>query len=178
MRKLVLGIIALVAVQFAFVTYTMLLKSSGELIDGQAISRPVLNNPVLVKIDETVKPAEPEVAAIPVEPRHSRMKVAPIVSDRTAKREFSRRTRTPKPAFPPRRSETASQTEFTPVVIRYNRYPKAPAPVIVCSNRDTDPPERATLEVAKIKKRNYIAKVIPILKKPWDWLKFIGSKLN
>jgi hypothetical protein len=54
--------------------------------------------------------------------------------------------------------------DFETVVIRYNRNPNA-------SNCDTP-------DIPKVKKRSYLAKAAPVIKKPWGWLKALGSKLN
>jgi len=169
MRKLVLGIIALIAVQFAFVTYTILLKSSAELVDDLAMAQPVPYMPDLVKIDPLVDSTglvtEPETVIRPVEPDNPKTnRIVPTVPERTAKRQGSPETRGSKAAFVPAPADTASPGDFESVVIRYNRNPS----VSDCESRDAP----------KTKKRSYLAKAGPVIKKPWDWLKAIGSKLN
>ncbi|PYS98014.1 MAG: hypothetical protein DMF63_18350 [Acidobacteria bacterium] len=156
MRKLVLGIIALVTVQFAFVTYTMLLSSSAEPIDEVAMLRPLpAASHHIASTAETV--TESETVAPPKQQRRNGA-IAP------AKRVASTEIRAAKPAFMPAPSEPASSSEFENVVIRYNRNPN-----------DSDCEFRG---FPKSKKRSYIAKAGPAIKKPWDWLKAIGSKLN
>jgi len=166
MRNLVLGIIALVAVQFAFVTYTMLLQSSDRLMGDLAVSQPVVINPDVVTMDQAANAielvTEPGIAAPPIEPRTQMpLRVTPPV---TAKREVTYESRVSKPAFIPAPSDSAPPREFAPVVIRYNRNPVP----LDCESR----------EEPKTKRRADIAKSRPMIKRPWDWLKAIGSKLN
>jgi hypothetical protein len=179
MRKLVLGIIALVAVQFAFVTYTMLLKSSDRLMGDLAVSQPVPTNPELGKIDRVADSTgivtEPKIVVSSLEPPKSKTnRHAAIVPERTAKLEASSATRTWKPAFKPGPLDTASPRDFESVVIRYNRKPS----VSDCESRNEPKPNKRSYDVPKPKKRSYIAKAGPVIKKPWEWLKAIGSKLN
>ena len=168
MRKLVLGIIALVAVQFAFVTYTMLHKSSPDVIESRAIPQPVLNNPEIIKIDETSTAAsvrtEPGGVAVPIYHRDRKKNLTRIVRERTPNRQLFSRIRTWKPAFARATSNAVSPASFAPIVIRYNRMPDAP---------DCEP-----REVLKPKKPIYTEKSTPVKRKPWWWLKAIASRLN
>ena len=83
MRKLVLGIVALVAVQFAFVTYTMLLTSSNELMDDLAISQPVLPVKSERVEDSAENVTKPETVRAPSELRSTKAnRPTPIVIPR------------------------------------------------------------------------------------------------
>lgn len=154
MRKLVLGIIALLTVQFAFVTYMMVLQQPAVVELAVAPSRTDPPRSELrgnVDSDNAVE-VEREVVAssAPEQPLVRRV----ATTARPSKR----------PAFPPASRVASSGTEFKTVVIRYNRDPDR-------FNCDTP-------DLHRSKKRSYLAKATPVVKKPLDWIKAIGSKLK
>jgi hypothetical protein len=179
MRKLVLGIIALISVQFAFVTYMMVLQSPMQLTDGTAPTQPVRRNPYLARIEHFTTSNEvvpqPDVEAPAAEPRHAyTLRVAePVVPERAAKRYHRLVNHVSKPAFaiPPR---SAAPVEFESVVISYHR----PSKPFDCPTRDTPKTFTPETPIAKAKKRSYLAKASPVIKKPWEWIKTVASKLN
>ena len=177
MRKLILGILAVVCVQFAFVIY-MSLQSQMEVAVGpvHSDSQIALSDPVTAEPDNTedtteeseeaVPRAEPqpvEASSAPAEPRR------PVTSAGVAK---SRPNISPveepvrRPAeYPTAATESRSQSGvFETVVISYDRSS-------AISDCDIQEPP-------KPRKRTYIAKAAPVIKKPWEWIKSIGSKLN
>ena len=175
MRKLVLGILALVSVQFAFVTYMMVRRPYVELASQppQATSPAVAVNPdplVLqddsdVDVPRNVVPLEKEAPITHSRTRPSRPVNAAANVPRhelvTARPSVRRQS---KPAFDAVPSKISAPVGFRNVVIRYNRDPH----LSDCEIR----------EVPKAKKRSYIARAAPVLKKPWGWIKAAGSKLN
>ena len=168
MRKLVLGLIALTSVQFAFVTYMMVLQSPMEATKEPVLIQPAPNTQELVRLDHSNAPVEvvskPEVVAPRTEPRHiTPARFAVRAPEPVAKLDGSLAAAASKPAFTPATS-TAAAGDFESVVIRYNPKPDT----VDCETR----------ELAKPKKRSYVAKAISVIKKPWDGLKAIGSKLN
>lgn len=168
MRKLVLGLIALTSVQFAFVTYTMVLKSPVELTSGPAPTQPAPTNH-LARIEHSTSPTlvspQPEIALPQSEPRQTqdRAVTSKVAPGRLVNRERFLASRASKPAFNPAPSDAAAPVEFDSVVIRYNRNPAT-------ANCESQTP--------KMKNRSYIAKAVPVIKKPWEWIKTIASKLN
>ena len=178
MRKLVLGIIAVVCVQFAFVNY-MELQSPLELAIAPVFTAPTAVNTDLSWIEELdrspLTSPEPEsVAAAPVETRRRdegsprNRSTQPVVNTdrpepfRTAQPSTDLSVRR-NPAYLPARYESPAPGEFETVVISYNRSPEMSA----CDRFDTP----------KTKKRSYIAKAAPAVKKPWEWMKSVASKL-
>ncbi len=164
MRKIVLGIIALVSVQFAFVTYMMVLQPAPTELTGVVFHRePVPASPDRVRIDElTSSDAQPEVAApVTGTPAARTERSSTAMPGRGAGPEVRRES---KPAFPSIGSKAAAPGAFESVVIRYNPSPNTSD----CEIRGTP----AT------KKRSFVAKAAPVFKQPWKWMKAVGSKLN
>jgi hypothetical protein len=166
-------------VQFAFVTYMMVLQSPIELTNGAAPTRPIPRIPRHTPIYHNTSPegAIPttEIAALQVEPAHFRRAVVEhVVAERAARHDRLSVRHASKPAFSLDSSKPTGPVEFESVVIRYNRNVKT---------SDCDAHEaprtypRETL-MAKTRKRSYLAKASPVIKKPWEWIKTVASKLN
>ena len=176
MRKLIFGIFAVVCVQFAFVIYTAL-QSPVEVAVGPIYMEP----PAEYVADDLQESADPQVA---VEEDTKDPSVEPSREIELPQRRPSERStssaRTAGPVDPTPRIEanpgrvaeqfTAERPyttgDFETVVISYNRDPE----VSNCDKDKFEPPQP--------KKRSYIAKAAPVVKKPWEWIKSIGSKLN
>ena len=166
MRKLVLGIIALLSVQFAFVTYMMVLQQS-----SNPTAKPVsMENPPAVReiakntIDnDAIERPQPEAAITQPVRRVPEKGGAANVPRQTS---HARRTAliSRRPAHPPLSVPTPADTDFKNVVIRYNRNPDL---------FDCDTPG-----IQKAKKRSFMVKAAPVIKKPWVWMRALGSKLN
>lgn len=175
MRKLVLGIIAVVCVQFAFVIYTQL-----QLPLDLAIE-PVFNDLSMADNDLTwteeldrygMTVPEPERSAVrnatllPMKTESAPRVTESIASiARVGKPRFTR-PRAFRPARPTihfRPAPQAAASDFETVVISYNR-----APVFPDCIRYYSP---------KPRKRSYIARVLPVVKKPWGWMKSVGARL-
>jgi hypothetical protein len=174
MRKLVLGIIALVAVQFAFVTYMMVLQPPVDVARTETRHDPVrtdaVNGPAEAEPLESPELPESDAAAPIAEPTHTRqISVASNASNahqRVAKPVRPSTRRVARPAFDAAPSRPAGPEEFRSVVISYNRKPSASdceAPAVPAT---TAPAKRAD-----------VAKTVPVFKKPWKWIKALGSKL-
>ena len=177
MRKLILGILAVVCVQFAFVIYTAL-QSPMELAVGPVKSDPqmALSGPEPSEPDaaeETVpEPAEPVPGdeLEPTAPTPASIKPRRAVTPIRLEEPRFFRTRVEEPVrrsaeYFPAASESRTQSGvFETVVISYDRS----AAISDCYVE----------EVPKPRKRSYIAKAAPVIKKPWEWIKSIGSKFN
>jgi hypothetical protein len=174
MRKLVLGILALVAIQFAFITYMMVwqprVEPTGQLSQAPSTAAPnagssVPNENLIGDPSPEVTP-EREVLLARTPPRPTRVKDVPVnVREQSPTITRAPAFRQSRPAFEPARYKVASRPlEFRNVVISYNRNPS----MSDCEIR----------EAPRARKRSYIAKATPVLKKPWQWIKAVGSKLN
>lgn len=176
MWKLVLGIAAVVCVQFAFVSY-MSLRSYFDLAVG-----PVHVEVPSVESDltwtEELDRSEEYVggAQLPARQVTSSPKAGPARGEPT---QQTSKSNVNKPAQPKPFGLTsavgsseryfdapqpAPPVDFEAVVIRYNR----DAAISNCDSFES---------TAKASKRSFIAKAVPAAKKPWGWLKSIGSKL-
>lgn len=169
MRKIVLGITALIAIQFAFITYMMVLQSRTELTSAPAPAADRPAGPDHIRIGDLNDSADvaldPEVA-VPESGSQAERALDPAatVPNRAAKLDAQFVRRISKPAFNSATSRPANPGEFQSVVIRYNRNP------------DTEDCE--TPEGSNPKKRSLFAKAGPVFKQPWKWMKAVGSKLN
>ena len=176
MRKLILGIFAVVCVQFAFVIYTAL-QSPLDVAVGPIFSDVMPDHtaadiaeppaaPIADELESDSSGAEPSRKRESPEPYRPARPEAPSITrsmnDRASRPEVrSNRSydefATLRPAAP---------SDFETVVIGYNRSPE----ISEC--------DKVRYDVPQPKKRSYIAKVAPVIKKPWDWIKVAGSKLN
>ncbi len=179
MRKLVLGIIALISVQFAFVTYMMVLQSPMDLTDETAPMRQIRRNPYLARIEHFTSSNEvvPQIEVAPPanEPQlaHTFRVAEHALPERAARRYHRLTGRVFKPAFPAP-SRSASPVKFENVVISYNRTTRP----FDCPAHDTPSTDMDETPKMKTKKRSYLAKAAPVIKKPWEWIKTVASKLN
>ena len=120
----------------------------------------------------------PSTVSIPARPELQSIKVKTLVdknrrlngakpngaASEQRQRSFNVDSRQPLERYTSRvRSETEVPREFGNRIILYRKYE---------ISRDS------TGNIQKTKKRSLIAKAMPILKKPWDLIKAIGSKLN
>ena len=165
MRELVLGILVLLCVQFAFVSYTML-QSQLELASVRLQQEPAPVTPDLSWIDDlnesgqTTPAAKVEVPLREEPRRHLTRPPADVRKQRTSAHHQSVR-----PGSVTRvEHNTPKTSSFESVVIRYNPNPDA----ITCDSS----------EIPRAKKRSYVAKAMPVIKKPLGWIKALGSKLN
>lgn len=161
MRKLVLGIIALVSMQFAFVTYMMVLRSPMERTSAPAPTQPGSSNQDPIRTDHLNSVVEevrkPEVPVFRNESLSTTTRRAETKVDLRSAKRLSKR-----PAAP---AKTAGPIAFENVIIRYNRNPDN----LACDTRDTPKSKN---------KRSFMAKAGHVIKKPWGWMKSVGSKLN
>jgi hypothetical protein len=165
MRKLVLGIIALLSVQFAFVTYMMVLQAPRivELSPAPAQVQPTAERADVTPHAERDEPS-PEVATPPAASQAAMTALVRNGSDRVLKSPVLIRSDSRRPAFSRTLKPVRSRDDFKTVVIRYNRNP---------DSTDCEP-----LHLPRTKKRPYLAKALPVIKRPWEWMKAVGSKLN
>ena len=172
MRKLVFGIIAVVCVQFAFVNY-MELQSPLDLALAPVYTGPSTVNGDLSWIEEldryAMTPSEPEAPVSDKE--HEALIVSRDVKDtridRPSRFRSAQRRSAPSVVRPasslPAASDNPISGGFENVVISYNR--------------PSETPNCGGYEAPRNKRRSYIAKAFPAVKKPWEWMKAIGSKL-
>lgn len=161
MRKIILGILALLSVQFAFVTYMMVLQSPVELTATEP--NPIHRQPIRVTDAPRDEAPEPETEVSSVEPLSAEPASVAAAPHTTASRVVrpSKRSSS-RPAFDPAPAQGLRPGEFKSVVIRYNRN---------AATSDCDH------EISKPRERALVAKAGPAFK-PWKWVKSVASKLN
>lgn len=164
MRKLILAIIAIFCGQAAFIVY-MNRQPDTELVSTPetppAVEAMVRGRPVVPSyLSESPETAQASVA----EPESRPTRSKPLSTD-VSERRNKRPARTPQASGPlvVRRSEGRAENGFENVVISYARSSGEP---------DCEP------EAAKRQNNSLFAKAAPIVRKPWGFLRSIGSKLN
>ena len=178
MRKLILGILAVFCVQFAFVIFTTL-QSPLDVAVAPIYSDPKTEIP-------NFEPAETVVAddidsALPVPGDAAAASDEPTAADE----RFAARPRSSRPAARP----VAIETEQTRIQTPENRPARyftdnsesvggAYETVVISYDRSSAISDCQMNEIPKAKKRSYIAKAAPVIKKPWEWIKAVGSKFN
>jgi hypothetical protein len=167
MTKLVFGIIAIGVLQLVFVAYTSL---DEPLTVAMLPEQPPVPTQILPSLDPELPPTH--------DPATTEDERAANDPARSAK-QFLSSTRPENTAAPsgtapivrqPARSgfqpaQAARPADFDTVVISY-------------TGRQTETPACDTPATAKPKSRSLMAKAAPVVKKPWDLIKAIGSKLN
>jgi hypothetical protein len=176
MRKLVLGIIAVGLAQFAFVNY-LDLQSPIELAVAPVQKYPPAANPDLNLLESptdsaVTMPDPPELVSRPRPRRTGTNLRAASVPEQAAKLDDPVVIHIPEPSAYRAPIQTAAPPEFQSVVIRYNGKPETSD----CGAPDIPKPRKPSF--IEPKKRSFIAKAVPVIKKPWDWIKALGSKLN
>jgi hypothetical protein len=181
MGKLVVGIIAVIFFQIAFIAY---MKSDGP---ADTATRPPVNtntddtNVYLGKMDdrnEVAVPAAPETSSVDSQNGLRREKVRNFaaISSRRERDEPARRSEKqnsrpstrvylPQPSKPyvfARPGSRVQQQSFGRMVVE----------------RRSELSDNQTKNIPKTKKSSYLAKSLSVLKKPLDWTKWLASRLN
>lgn len=203
MGKLVLGIIAVTLLQIAFFVYMATDRPSYSKA-GPARTGPLAKTPELSRAPAppgVIAPSSPTTPA-DANPEPPKVKTSVVterslaaVRARTIVRDRDRAARPPTrviamaPAAsarssrewdaPPRRSGRLIPSGYTMALVDY---PPAPAriktPVVTSSNMSASASIK-TKEISEPKKRSFIARAVPALvKKPWNWIKSLASKLD
>ena len=176
MRKLVLGIIAVGLAQLAIVNY-LDLQSPIELAVAPVQKYPSAAKPdhrsVNDPIDSAVPmPAPPGMVSRSRPHRTGTYLRAANVPEQPAKVYDPVVIRIPESSANRIPTQTAAPAEFQNVVIRYNGNPETSD----CGAPDIPKPKKPSF--IEPKRRSFVAKAVPIIKKPWEWIKTLGSKLN
>ena len=194
MGKFVLGIIAVTLLQIAFLVYLAKDSPAGQSVatignSSAPLIRPSDNSDQEVTRSASVAvdiptPAEGESKRTTL-PRERRSKTSAESSTRVSQRHRAKmqvdtaarvRSHYPSdqiissgrhsPAVP--RGHTMVLVDNLPLAKSYSR---SQTPSVV--RRDVE-----SFEIEKPRKRSYLAKAFRVVKKPWDWAKSLGSKLD
>ena len=177
MRKLILGIFAVVCVQFAFVIYTTL-QSPMEVAVG-----PVHSDPQIALVDPGPTESEATEESMPQTDEPSAI-VEPQPVDRPNHSDVPRRSLTSVRADEPRPSRSRVEepvrrsAEYFPATSELPAQAGGFETVVINYDRSGAISDCGIEEAPKPRKRSYIAKAAPVIKKPWEWLKSVGSRLN
>jgi hypothetical protein len=164
MTRLVLGIIGIFALQLGFIAYqsidrrfgmvhSAMGERTGEIVRVADISTP----------DSIIYPAPADWFESEVPPR---LEKSAAIRRPAATAVAVHRTPRQRLRSLPDRSEAAL---FRPVIIRYGDG----------SSKDYKPDQPSPVEkLSRKEKRSFFAKAMPIVKKPYNWLKALGSALK
>lgn len=162
MRKLLLGIVAVLCVQITFQIFTAVDRSDEK---NRAL---MASGPLVAPV---TTPGDPAVDVIPepndVEVASSRTNL--VVHKRAALSIIN-----PAPATPVREQPAPL---FKPVTI-VAMAPKPPLPGEFSAETVSRTAYLATKERKRTGKRSLFSKALPVLKKPYDWLKAVASKVD
>ena len=163
MRKLILGIVAVLCVQIMFQTFMAVDRSDA---DRRAmIASGPLVGPIADAGDATADIAEPT--------EHN--EVAPMYADsRTVSRRLGSKNIRPRQAPGSR----VLPGTLDPVTITAASAPKPPAPGSNALQTSSNVVHLVTRDAPKFQKRSLIARALPVIKKPYDWLKAVASRLK
>ena len=172
MKKPLLGIFAVFCLQLGFIAYNAIIPAEGSPMNVDEVATTAAPLPVFSDLDfvSSVPVSAPELTSDPEAPRAQRSGVPRPRSASVKNNDFrvfqtdfkSVSITVPKPSpFTFAVREPSTRTE----------YPTTAAP-----ERTPAAYEVRTLE--RRKKRNFFAKSLAVVKKPYDWLKAVGSKLR
>jgi hypothetical protein len=173
MKKLVVGIVAVICVHIGFA----LMVSTEPAAERASAAVPKLPQSDYVRIapipeisedmdvsgPDTDASSQRPVRSVPIAAEHA-IAIPMRPTARGLDRVASRTTTRPQNRIVPL---------FAPVIITTRSIPLS-----------ADIGERKTIRTdlsvagTRPRKRSLIAKALPIIKKPWDWLKFVGSRLK
>lgn len=204
MGKLVLGIIAVTLLQIAFFVY-MATERSAYIKAGPVKTAPVGKSPELSRADDLTKvvaPSSPPPPAV-ADPEPERLKTSAVVGRSLANvrtrpnvRDRDRAARPPVrvPLASAPATSTRSSREWDGAPRRPGRlipsgytmalvdYPPAAARIKTATVISTQTPAVASMktkDISRPRKRSFIARAAPALvKKPWNWIKSLASKLD
>lgn len=164
MRKLILGIICVICLDLAFIIYPGF-ERKAETVSPVARA----GTQMLSEVSSSGLPNGDEV---------SEDVALQVVSTRSAAIETEYRRASPKrnlTNWTKAAEENASiRPPFKPVIIEYSRGRWTNA----SPERDPRASERAKKEAARPEERSFIAAVVPVIRKPYDWVKYLGSKMR
>ena len=203
MGKLVLGIIAVTLLQIAFFVY-MATDRPAYTKAGAVKTAPVEKSPQLTRADDLAKvivPSSPTTSAV-ARPQPEKLKTSAVTGRSLAKvrtrlyvRGRDRAARPPARVVAmasatsarssrewdaaPRRSGRLIPSGYTMALVDY---PPASARIRTPSTTTIRTPAAAGMKIKDIsepRKRSFIARAAPALvKKPWNWIKSLASKLD
>lgn len=177
MKRMVLGMIAVFFVQAAFIAYTAIERQSDEILAENgvpAIWDPTKNEHV------TVADAGPEITDS--EPPTSESNKASVVVYAPERR--SRRHSASPQFLADRRIRPVVLTTdaiFEPQIIKVpiaEARPRTELPLTTSNGSDTQGTQAFSKSVPRAEKRSFAAKSVSVLKKPYDWLKAVASRMR
>jgi hypothetical protein len=177
MNRTVLGLIGVFVVQAGFIGYTALERQSNEFLTANGV--PIVFEPIVSDsaIVTDIDPSLTEIEPLPGEsPRTA------FIVNSSARR--SRRRSTATQFLVARRTQPLVKTTtamFVPRIITVPTVavrPRTEHPGIISNESGTNRFVAFTKPVARVEKRSFAAKSVSVLKKPFDWLKAIASRLR
>ena len=187
MRKLILGIIAVVFLQIAFFAY---LAYKGPVDQEASIARnisrevapPVNHSPITTPLPASPQPASPQRAG--TEEVQTRPRTTPKITTRREVRASDERTVNQQISSVGRSRVTR---DYVSVPVRDTRSVPAGHTMVLVdylpAKFEKKPrafvPKCGTTEYASVhRKRSFLNRTASVVKKPWKWMKSIASKLN
>lgn len=187
MRKLVLGIIVLVCLDIGFVYYTSMGLQTDLALNrtpNQQVATAPAPPSVSNKATSVSKPPLAEntndaadVAAVKVRSdnvSNNRESIARLSTQRRAAKAYSRMRERTSPA--------RNQPLFEPVVFYVRRHSATASERLVSTKNSRDVELLSERPIGrhtpKRENKSLVARVWPVIKKPYEWVKIIGSKFN
>ena len=182
--KLILAIVAVAFFQIAFVLYIVTDKQP-----DFAAGVPVLAD-ITANIPDENAGDPSEVAALNTQPTDAAAAILPPRPQNQRAKNDAVATKDHKPTITKPRAIAIKQIqrpihanslrlpELYATGVRYETRQRGPFRDTIITYRTYEPSYAAAANVPKTKKRSLLAKAMPVLKKPWDLLKAIGSRLD
>jgi hypothetical protein len=199
MGKLILGIITVVFLDLVFVGYTYIATDIEPAVAANAIESKFEKGPELGSMDELTEPALPAVQREVTPVRSARVRARPVSAamDRGQKLyDRSLRAARPDPGRPAGVDPSALQVRYAVRPTSGIRIIKRPNSTVILYHGPENSrliaekgpaakrpayPENShlvTVRVRETKKTSYIARVLPVFKKPWELIKNLASKFR
>ena len=189
MRNLIIGIIAVIVLDIGFVTYV---KNDNAADITSAVVNTTENEMNLAlnsasDLTETPELAESEPLDATTETGSTRPEIAAvnIPERRMGRTKFGMHPAKKERRRPNRLNSYQSLDLYAllkPITIEIpnaeSRIKVRNEPIEIIVDRPADISEHPAKDTPKPDNKSFVASVLPVIKKPWDWIRAIGSKLK
>ncbi|MEP6947084.1 MAG: hypothetical protein ABJA02_14280 [Acidobacteriota bacterium] len=174
MKWSVLGVLAVFLAQAGVIAYTAIDRESNAFVAANSVSavhQAFLNStfpltapdPSAIAVPRVAQEIDTDDSAVATVERRKRVQ--------TADRQFAVAAKGP-------RAVRASNALFKPRIITVDNSPRIEHPRLVLTGFASNEIPAAAQTVRHIEKRSILSKSVSIIKKPYDWLKAVGSSLR
>lgn len=172
MKLTILGVIAVFLAQAGVIAFTALNRQSNAVIAANGVSassEPIENAPFII--------TDPDASAIGSKPAPGTINTE--VAKASFKRPRVKLSADTRLMTEPTVARLARRTTayFKPQIIVSRNSPRTLHPQVILTGFDSNEVQASSQPVRRMEKRSFLSKSVSVIKKPYDWLRSISSKL-